>query len=51
MCIIIINTCYICNIGRRDVPDMYAQVQECAALKGKCGRIKQIPIAHVTYVM
>ena len=36
-------------MGRRDLPDMYAQAQGYAASKDKCGHIKQIPTTHVTY--
>ena len=36
-------TTITCNMGRRDLPDMYARAQE-----GKCGHIRQIPTAHVT---
>ena len=31
--------CYICNIGRSDLPDMYARAQGRAAPEGECGHI------------
>ena len=34
-------------MGRRDLPDMYAQAERCAASESKCGYIKQIPTTHV----
>ena len=43
--------CYICNMGRRDLPDIYARVRGCCGPEGECGHIRQIPAAHVTYVM
>ena len=39
------DTRYICNMGKSDLPDMYA-APEC-----ECGHIRQITTAHVTYVM
>ena len=38
-------------MGRRDLPDMYAQAQGLTTSEGECGHIQQIPIAHITYVM
>ena len=38
-------------MGKRDLPDMYARAQGRAAPKGECGHIRQIPAAHVIYVM
>ena len=38
-------------MGKGDLPDMYAQAQECAVPEGECLHIKQITTAHVTYVM
>ena len=35
-------TCYICNMGRRDLPDMYARAQGRAAPEGECGHILDI---------
>ena len=46
-----IAICYICNMARSDLPDMYTQARECAALEGECGHIRQIMTAYVTYVM
>ena len=43
--------CYICNMSRRDLPDMYAWAWGHAMSEGKCGHIRQILIPHVTYVM
>ena len=43
--------CYICNMGWRDLPDMYAQARGYAAPEGGCVHIRQIPTTHVTYVM
>ena len=48
---IVVAICYICNMGRRDLPDMYARARRRAAPEGECGHIRQIPTAHVTYVM
>ena len=42
---------YICNMGRSDLPDMYARARGRAAPEGECGHIRQITTAHVTYVM
>ena len=42
-------TCYICNMGRSDLPDMYARARGCAVPEGECGHIRQITTAHVTY--
>ena len=44
-------TCYICNMGRSDLPDMYARARGRAAPECECGHIRQITTAHVTYVM
>ena len=38
-------------MGRRDLPDMYARARGRAAPEGECRHIRQIPTAHVTYVM
>ena len=46
-----VHTCYICNMGRSDLPDIYAQARGCAAPEGECGHIMQITTVHVTYVM
>ena len=43
--------CYICNMGKSDLPDMYAWARGCAAPEGECGHIRQITTTHVTYVM
>ena len=43
--------CYICNMGRSDLPDMYARARGRAAPECECGHIRQITTAHVTYVM
>ena len=53
VCIALIESelCYICNIGRRNLPDMCTQARGRAAPKGKCGHIRQVLTAHVTYVM
>ena len=40
--------CYACNMGKEDLPDMYAQARGHAAPEGECGHIRQIPTAHVT---
>ena len=42
---------YICNMGRRDLPHMYAQAQGHAAPKVEWQHIRQIPTAHITYIM
>ena len=42
-------TCYICNMGRGDLPDMYARARGRAAPGGECGHIRQITTAHVTF--
>ena len=46
-----INTYYICNMGRSDLPDMYVRAQGRAVPEGKCGHIRQITTLHVVYVM
>ena len=40
----------LCNMGRSDLPDMYARAREHAAPEGESGHIRQITTAHVTYV-
>ena len=44
-------TCYICNMGRSDLPDMYARARGRTVLEGECRHIRQITTVHVTYVM
>ena len=44
-------TCYICNMGRKDLPDMYARARRCTVPESKCRHIRQILTTHVTYVM
>ena len=41
----------VCNMGKSDLPDMYARAQGRTVPKGECGHISQITTAHVTYVM
>ena len=43
------SSSYICNLGRSDLPDMYARGR--AAPKCECRHIRKITTAHVTYVM
>ena len=43
-----LRTCYICNMGRSDLPGMYARARGRAAPEGECGHIRQITTAHVT---
>ena len=46
-----LGICYICNMGRSDLPDMYARARGRAAPEGERGHIRQITTAHVTYAM
>ena len=45
---VLLYVCYICNMSRSDLPDMYAQVRGRAVPESKCGHIRQIMSAHVT---
>ena len=36
------------DMGRGDLPKMYARARGCAAPEGECGHIRQITTAHVT---
>ena len=38
-------------MGRSDLPDMYARAQGLTVPEGRCGHIRRIKTAHVTYVM
>ena len=38
-------------MGKKDLPDMYAQAWGRTVPEDKFGHIRQIPTAHVTYVM
>ena len=40
--------CISCNIGRRDLPDMYTQSARATGPRAEGIHIRQIPTAHVT---
>ena len=50
-CFVMYTLCYIYNMGRSDLPDMFALTFECCAPSGSCVHIRQIMTAYVTYVM
>ena len=43
--------CNGCNIGKKDLPDMYAKNPRVAGLKDEGIHIRQITNAHVTNIM
>ena len=50
----IMHVCCICNMGRRDLLDMYAQARGCEVSGSKCGHTYQVnsdlSVTYVCYV-
>ena len=43
-------TSYICNMGRSDLTDIYAQARGRAATKGECGHMYQANHNYACYI-